>query len=133
MKKEIGLWIDHHRTYLVTVVDENLATMEIRSNIGKDVRISRPSRAKAVKVATEAPADDSKERQHGDHLGRYYDGVVSFLRDADSILLFGPGEAKGELKKRLVDEGLGERVVGMKSVDKMTDRQITEKVRSFFA
>ena len=36
--------------------------------------------------------------------------MISHIRDADSILIFGPGEAKGELKKRLESKGLGGRV-----------------------
>jgi hypothetical protein len=47
-------------------------------------------------------------------------------------MIFGPGEAKGELEKRLVNKGLGGRVVGIETVDKMTDRQIAAKVRQRF-
>ena len=39
----------------------------------------------------------------------------------------GPGEAKGELKARLERRGLGARIVGVETVDKMTDRQIAAK------
>jgi hypothetical protein len=47
-------------------------------------------------------------------------------------LLFGPGEAKGELKKRLVKMKLGERVAAVETADKMTDGQIAAKVRDYF-
>ena len=53
-------------------------------------------------------------------------------RDAEAILLFGPGEAKGELKKRIERDKLGGRIVGVETVDKMTDRQIAAKVRQHF-
>ncbi|MGZ3495417.1 MAG: hypothetical protein ACXWM6_13620, partial [Thermodesulfobacteriota bacterium] len=52
--------------------------------------------------------------------------------DAESILIFGPGEAKGELKKRLVRNKLGGRIVGIETIDRMTDRQIAAKVRRYF-
>lgn len=58
--------------------------------------------------------------------------MTSHLRDAESILIFGPGEAKGEPKKRLVKNKLGGRIVGIETVDKMTDRQIAAKVRKYF-
>ena len=54
------------------------------------------------------------------------------IRDAESILIFGPVEAKGELKKHLEREGLGGRIVGIETVDKMTEPQITAKVRQYF-
>ena len=44
------------------------------------------------------PADGRQDRKFADQLNIYYDEVISILRDAESILLFGPGEAKGELK-----------------------------------
>jgi len=55
-----------------------------------------------------------------------------YLRDAESILIFGPGEAKGELQRRLKRNNLGGRSVGIETVDKMTDRQIAAKVRQHF-
>ena len=54
------------------------------------------------------------------------------LRDAEFILIFGPGEAKGELRKRLEKSKLGGRIAGVETVDKMTDRQIAAKIRQYF-
>jgi len=47
------------------------------------------------------------------------------------ILIFGPGEAKGELAKRIENAGLSGRIAGIETVDKMTDRQIAAKVRTY--
>jgi len=66
------------------------------------------------------------------HLNRYYDDVISHVRDVESILLLGPGEAKGELAKRLASKGLGGRIVGVETVDKMTAPQIAARVREHF-
>ena len=62
----------------------------------------------------------------------YYAEVIVAIRDANSIQIFGPGEAKGELERRLESEGLKGRIVGIEAVDKMTDRQIAAKVREHF-
>ena len=58
--------------------------------------------------------------------------MISHIRDAESILIFGPGEAKGEFAKRLQSEDLGGRIVGVETVDKMTDGQIAARVRQHF-
>jgi hypothetical protein len=79
------------------------------------------------------PADDSRQRVFTAHLNIYYEAVIASIRDAESILIFGPGEAKGELKKRLEKSKLGGRIVGVETADKMTDRQIAAKVRQYFA
>jgi hypothetical protein len=59
--------------------------------------------------------------------------VIASIRDAESILIFGPGEAKDELKAHLERKNLGGRIVSVEAVDKMTDRQIAAKVRQHFS
>lgn len=67
------------------------------------------------------------------HLNVYYDAVIAATRDAEAILIFGPGQAKGELKKRLEKSRRGARIVGVETVDRMTDHQIAAKVRERFS
>ena len=130
MKKEVGLWIDHRKAVLVIIEDEVEVTREIKSGMEKHVRFS--SGTHSSNNMQGSTAEDVRDRQFEDHLRNYYDGVISFIRDADSIWIFGPGEAKGELENRLKHEGLGNRIKGIETVDKMTDRQIAAKVRAHF-
>jgi hypothetical protein len=132
MKREVGIWIDHRKAVIVKLIKEGDVTQEIKSNIEKHVRFSGGSHSKAAYKSHQATAEDMRDRQYMDHLGGYYELIVSLIRDADSMLIFGPGEAKGELQKSLMNEGLGGRIVGIETVDKMTDRQIAAKVRGYF-
>jgi hypothetical protein len=132
MKKEVGLWIDHRKTVIVTVENEVEVTREIKSNMEKHVRFSSGTRSKDPNNSQGSTAEDMRDRQFGNHLAGYYEGIISFLRDADSIWIFGPGEAKIELENRLKHEELGGRIVGIETVDKMTDRQIAAKVRDHY-
>jgi stalled ribosome rescue protein Dom34 len=75
--------------------------------------------------------EDTRDRQFENHLNNYYDEVIAFIRDADSILVFGPGEAKGEFEKRTAHEGVKVPIT-VETVDKMTDGQISVKVREHF-
>lgn len=122
MKKAVGLWIDHKRAVVVFVAGKDTDTTLMSSNIEKHHRQSG--------VAT--PADDVRQRELTGRLNNFYDEVVSCIRDAESILILGPGEAKGELKKRLEKDGLSRRIVGVKTSDKMTDKQIVAVVRGHF-
>ena len=126
MKKQIGLWIDHRETIIVTIGEQGEETRRIESGMEKHVRFSGGSES------GDRSAEDQRDRRFTDHLNRYYDEVISYLRDAESILIFGPGEAKGELKTRLESQKLGERIVDVETEDKMTDRQIAAKVRQHF-
>jgi len=126
MTKQVGMWIDHRSAFVVFVGDGSQATQRIESGIEKHVRFSGHS------ASEEGSADDQRDRQFAAHLGRYYDEVISHLGDAESILIFGPGEAKGEFEKRLASKGLGGRIVGIETTDKMTDHQIAAKVRQHY-
>jgi hypothetical protein len=124
MKEEVGLWIDHRKAVIVTLSGETEEITEIPSNMFKHVRYS--GAAQGVK------GEDQRDRRFSDHLNKYYDEVTSHIRDAESILILGPGEGKGELVKRLHSGGQGARIVGVETVDKMTDRQIAARVRQHF-
>jgi hypothetical protein len=132
MKRQVGLWIDHRKAVMVTVENEVEVTREIRSNMEKHVRFSSDPRTKAENDLQGSTAEDMRDRQFGDHLGKYYEGVISFIRDADSIWIFGPGEAKVELENCLKHDELGGRIVGIETADKMTDHQIAAKVRDYY-
>jgi len=125
MEKDIGLWIDHRKAVVVMVSDEGEEIKEITSHMEKHVRFSSGS-------SEAGQGEDVRDRQFGNRLDSYYDTVIDVIGDGDSIQIFGPGEAKGELKKRLESKGLGGRIVSVETVDKMTDRQIVAKVRDHF-
>jgi len=126
MKKQIGLWIDHGETITVAIGDQGEETRRIKLGMEKHVRFSGGSGSE------DGSAEDQRDRQFTGHLNNYYDEVISHLREAESILIFGPGEAKGELKTRLESQKLGERIIAVETEDKMTDRQIAAKVRQHF-
>jgi hypothetical protein len=117
---------------IAIVSAEGEETMEIRSNVEK-----QPGRFAGVRSTTsyesqQVQADDSHEREFTGHLNQYYAEVIAAIRDAESILLFGPGEAKGELRRRLEKDKLGGHIIAIETADKMTDRQIAAKVREYF-
>ena len=125
MKKVVGIWIDHRKTVVVNVTDKGEETSLIRSDMEKHVRYSGSPQ--------EDSAEDQRDKRFAGHLNKYYDHVISCIRDAESILIMGPGEAKVELEKRLESEALSGRIFGIETVDKMTDRQIAAKVRQYFS
>ncbi len=132
MKKEVGLWIDHRKVVIVKIENEVEKTQEIKSNIEKHVRFSSGTHSKSSDNLQGSTAEDMRDRQFEEHLGSYYDGIISLIRDADAIWIFGPGEAKIELENHLKRADLGGHIVGIETADKMTDHQITAKVRDHF-
>jgi hypothetical protein len=132
MKKEVGLWMDHRKAVIVTVTENGEETEMILSNVEKQLRRSGGSPLNGPHEALHVPADDSRQKSFTGHLNVYYDEILASVRDATSILIIGPGEAKGEFKKRLEREHMGERIVGVEAFDKLTDPQIKAIVRERF-
>lgn len=123
MKMELGLWIDHKEA-LIASATKNSEVKRIVSDIEKHVRFAGG--------AASTTEEDIRDRRFDNHLQKYYDEVIAYIHDADSILILGPGEAKIELKKRLEAQHLGDHIVGIETFDKMSEQQIAAKVRERF-
>jgi len=123
MKKQAGLWIDHRKAVIVMISETGEEIKEINSDMEKHVRFTGGT------ASDDGSTEDVRDRQFGNHLNSFYDQVIAVVRQADSIQIFGPGEAKGELAKRLEHEGLKACILSIDTVDKLTNRQIAAKVR----
>ena len=133
MKKyAAGVWIDHRKALMVFVTPAGESSTHILSKVESQLRRSGDSPMKGRYAADQVPADDSRQKALTGELNIYYDAVVAALRNAGSFVILGPGEAKGELKKRLVKSKLGGRICAVETADKMSDRQIAAKVREYF-
>jgi len=124
MKKNVGLWIDHKKAVIFSLADEGAKMKRILSELKENVQI--PGGAQ-----NESEEELGKNSSSGDP-SNFYDEVVDYIFDAESILIFGPGEAKRDLKIKLENKNLHGNIVGFESADKMTDNQIVAKVRQHF-
>jgi hypothetical protein len=124
MKTEVGLWIDHRKAVIAIIAGKKERIEQVTSDMEKHVRYAG--------AAQEDSAEDQRDKRFTGHLNKFYDKVIACIRDADSILILGPGEAKIELQERLGNEGLRGHIVGIETVDKMTDRQIAATARRRF-
>ena len=132
MNTKVGVWIDHKQANLVSLTDAGHEARLIISKVERQLRRSGDSPLKGRSEPEKAPMSDSRQRAFTAHLNHYYDTVLAALRDAGAILILGPGEAKGELKKRLTKAGLGKRIVGVEAAGKMTGPQLAKEVRRRF-
>jgi hypothetical protein len=132
MKTKVGLWIDHRQAIVVVVSDSGEEIKQISSHAEKQLRRAGSRPLQGNFEAQKVPADDSRQRVFTAELNTFYDEVIDCIRDAESVLIMGPGVAKDELKVRLEENNLGDRVGGIETVENMTDPQIAAKVRQYF-
>jgi stalled ribosome rescue protein Dom34 len=130
MDQNIGLWIDHKQAYLISHKDGRIEV--ILSHIEPPVHYSGGTQLGGKlhqKADTELHHNDRFRLQ----LNKYYRQVISALKDADSILIMGPGEAKLEFEKALQkNKNLQKRLLKVETVDKMTKNQMVAHVRRFY-
>lgn len=132
MKTQVGMWIDQREANIVFLSPAGERTRQIKSNVEKQRR-SGDSSSNGSYETQMVPASDQRERGYmGRHLANYYEEVFLAAHGADTVFIFGPGEAKGELRKQFQKRHFSERIVGFEPADKMTPRQVSEKVRNFY-
>ncbi len=132
MKREVGLWIDHTKAIIVTVMGEKEETRHVKSDIGKYVYFSGGSYASPLYGICSITGKGKQDLAFQDFLSAYYEGVIAMIRHADSIWIVGPGEAKEELEKQLQHDQHNAHTVGIESMGKLTSRQIAAKVRQHY-
>jgi hypothetical protein len=122
MRSKVGIWIDHEKAVIVFVSRDGQQVSEIDSDI-------TPHHRQSGEIV---PGDDLRLNQATEHLNRYYDKVVAAIHHVELAFIFGPGEAKGELEKRLEHAKFKGRVVAVEPADHMTIPQIAAKARDHF-
>jgi hypothetical protein len=132
MGGKAGVWIDHRGSVIVALTDGGEHITHIASNVEKHLERGGDSPLKGAYEPLQVPPDDRRQMALTGDLNTYYDLVITAIRNYDHVLLLGPGEAKGELHKRVVKSKLNARVDAVETADKMTDPQIAAKVRAHF-
>lgn len=127
-----GVWIDQKKAVIVLITDLGEEIGVIESDIEKPVRPTAAARAKTKHTPNDFVAEGKLDRKRTAVLNAYYDEVLACLRDAEAVVLLGPGEAKTEFKKRIKNKTLLSRFTEPLSADKMTERQLAAKVRKHF-
>lgn len=125
MNKRVGLWFDDSKAVIVSISDHGEERRHMTTSMEHYVRYSSS-------VPGDGSPEDVRDRRFWNHLGEYYDEVIAYIHDATAILIFGPGDAKYELKRRLERDGVMEYIVNVDNADSLTDLQVATKVRKYF-
>jgi len=133
LSNKAGIWLDHRQAVIVMTGAETEHTVRVLSHVEKHPQRTGDSPLKGPYESRAVPADDKRQRALTGELNHYFDAIILAVGDVQPLLIFGPGEAKGELKKRLESKGLGAHIAAIESADKMTDREISAKVRTYFS
>ena len=130
MDRNVGVWIDHKQAYLIWYEEGRVEV--IQSNIEPPKHFSG-----GTQLGGKLNQKGDIELHHNDRyklqLHKYYQEVITALKDVDSIFIMGPGEAKVEFEKVLKrHKTIQKRLLKVETADKMTKNQMIAHVRKFY-
>jgi len=130
MDRHLGVWIDHKQAFLIKQEDRKVEV--ILSDVEPRIHFSG-----GIRIGGRYNQSVDSELRHNDrynqHLSKYYNKVIKFIQNADSIFIMGPGEAKFELKKEIQKhKSLFNKISRIESADKMTKNQMVAHVKNFY-
>ena len=124
MSHNAGVWIDHKKAVIVIVSGETVNSHTLPSGLGPHTHYGG---------SQENGGEKKYEERRGHDLERYYDSVIEHLGHPGVALVFGPGEAKLELKTRLErSRQVPATIIELESADKLSDGQIVARVKDHF-
>jgi hypothetical protein len=129
MKHSPGLWIDQQEAIIVTLSGPEETIHRVLSHVEKHPARD-PGAAPGRFESQLVKSSDRQQKALTGHLSAYYDEVIASLPEADALLVFGPGEAKNQLKQRLLEKK-PHLLVTLETADFMTEPQTVAKVRAW--
>jgi hypothetical protein len=133
MAKLVGVWIDHNKAISVTIDGDTTTIETTESGVEGHFRLSGGWRTRTPYGPQSIVSEQKPDERRRHQLHAYYKKLVAGLRGADSIYIFGPGEAPHEVVKELeLSKLLAAKLAAVERADKMTDRQVAARVKKFF-
>ncbi|WP_242157568.1 hypothetical protein [Aestuariivivens sediminis] len=130
---KVGVWIDKKEAIIVTLNHEKVRLNTILSNI-EFFHVHGGSGTR-LKGGPQDVVQDRKYLEREKHqMKRYFDDIISEIKEANTIVIFGPSEMGQKLHKEieLNHNVLAGKVVEVAKADSMTKNQIKTWVQSFF-
>ncbi len=130
-----GIWINQGGAFIIRITGKNEPVItKVKSGVESRVRFE--GEGKMYSRFGNAFIDDQekKQKRQQQQRRRFFKKIIGLVHDDDYLVLFGPGKAKMELNKALEKEpGIKTKVLGVETSDRMTQNQMKEFVRDFFA
>ena len=121
--KKLGVWLDHSNAHMMEYCLGEMTTTSIASDFTHQVKQSSLEKSENLM---------QNKEQH--MLAAYFKKIADVVKQYDEVLLFGPAEAKLELKNILKDDHHFDKIkIETHSADKMTELQERLFVREYFA
>ncbi len=134
MKKNIGVWLDTEKAYIITIDDSGIKLEKIESEIESRMRFEGETKAHS-RMGNQLINPSTKithKRRH--QFKHYFENITNCLLEAEEIYLFGPAETKVHLAKHISKEPLlKDRIRKVESEDHLSENQMIACVKKEFS
>ena len=127
-----GIWIDREHATAVLVSADSSELDTFQAGVSKTFPQTKESRNEHEHSRNDFIAEDRLERKQAHARIEMYDSILRYVAKAETLFIFGPGEAKKEFQKHIASSGDRKHVVEIESSDKVTNPQLIAKVREHF-
>jgi len=127
MKKQTGIWLDTKEANFIELQDGDLVRIhKIDSDIGSShFKGGSPGQGGSEKT-------HANRRNNEEH--NYFMEIIENVKEADEVVIFGPGEAKDLLVNAIKEHSshFNSDLMAVLTTDSMTENQKVAYVKSFF-
>ena len=131
--KNTGIWIDKEKAYLMIIEANEETFLKIESHL-ENYNVYGGSGSKTKWGPQDVVQDRKYLEREKQQLKNYFKEIVLHLKDADSIVIFGPAETYLKFHKEIKNEHrlIASKIKDVKNVDSMTLNQVKALIRDYF-
>jgi hypothetical protein len=133
MKNNLGVWIDGTKAVIVNLSKDSVT--EVIANIdSKTNHLTDGDKGDFLGAGHHNGNEKTIDERKNHQTQLFLNNVMTEIRGADGIYVFGPSEMKSHLKTQIEsDKKLSTVLKAVDSADKMTENQIVAAVKKQFA
>jgi len=126
-----GIWIDHAKAMIISVDAEGgRSTHEIHSEVPPHVR-GGVAEAEGEHLTIVNQNKHNQARSH--EMNAFLKDILHSLKNATEVVIYGPGNAKFDLKNAIEEEkSMAHTVKRCETTDKLTEDELMDLVRKDF-
>lgn len=131
--KNIGIWLDKEKAYVVYLEKGSERMVEVPSEL--EFYHPKGGARSRTRWGPQDVVQDSKYLEREKHqLKKYFHSLIEKISDADALVIYGPASTFEQFHRELKAQRprLAEKVKEVKRADSMTLNQIKAMVRDYF-
>ncbi|MFV8377725.1 hypothetical protein [Flavobacterium sp. LB3R33] len=133
MKRQTGIWIDSSKAIIVALNGDTEKITEIDSEVENSVYHNKEGNKGTFSGGHHGNSESKFENRKKEQLDFFIKEVLSYVKGADELFVFGPAETKIRLEQKIQDEKMfSNKLKAVETADKMTLNEIVAKVKKFY-